>query len=147
MIFMGHSYDLCVQDLVMHTLIGTVLSVDVTIVTNPRQGPFRLRQQYQFSCVVEPTPPEPVTYQWRYIEEAYSSSTTGQTFNRTYYYSYTNHYCYYFCEVSANQTLIGSAKRIIEVQGNQCYEEVCMISRYEPCRFCVHRRASCSEFQ
>ena len=36
----------------------------VTIVTNPSKGPFHFEQTVQFSCLVEPTPPEPVTYQY-----------------------------------------------------------------------------------
>ena len=36
----------------------------VTIVTDPSKGPFKLEQSVQLSCLVEPTPPEPVTYQF-----------------------------------------------------------------------------------
>ena len=40
----------------------------VTIVTDPSKGPFKLEQSVQLSCLVEPTPPEPVTYQWSTVE-------------------------------------------------------------------------------
>ena len=101
---------------------GRVLSTDdgysVAIITDPRQGPFRLNQRVNFSCVVEPAPPDNVTYQWRTVEYPYGGRTyTRQNFSRT-YYNYDNlHYCWYFCDVLQNGTVIGSASRIVEVQG------------------------------
>ena len=89
----------------------------VTIITDPGQGPFRLRQSVNFSCVVEPAPPDSVTYQWRTVEYVYGgSSFTQQNFRRTYYTQYLR-YCWYFCEVVLNQTLVGSASRLVEVTG------------------------------
>ena len=43
----------------------------VTIVTNPSKGPFNFEQTVQFSCLVEPTPPESVTYQWNTVESCF----------------------------------------------------------------------------
>ena len=58
-----------------------------TIVTNPSKGPFNFEQAMQFSCLVEPTPPEPVTYQWNIMEYYYGGYTyNSQSFNRTYHY-------------------------------------------------------------
>ena len=90
----------------------------VTITTRPRQGPFRVGERVQFSCSVQPTPPGNLTYQWRRVEHAarYSFTFMRQYFNRTYYESYL-HYCYYYCEVSANGTVVSSTSRIVEVLG------------------------------
>ena len=89
----------------------------VSIVTNPSKGPFNFQQTVQFSCLVEPTPPEPVTYQWNTMEDYYGGSTySSQNFSRSYYYS-SLRYCWYSCQVFQNQTLIGSSDKFVEVQG------------------------------
>ena len=89
----------------------------VTIVTNPSKGPFNFQQTVQFSCLVEPTPPEPVTYQWNTMERFSGGSTyNSQSFNRT-YYSRNLRYCWYSCEVFQNLTLLGSSDKFVEVQG------------------------------
>ena len=89
----------------------------VSIITDSRQGPFRIDQRVSFSCVVEPTPPDNVTYQWRTVDYPYGGSTyTQQNFSRSYYYSNLR-YCWYFCDVLLNGTVLGSANRIVEVQG------------------------------
>ena len=88
----------------------------VSIVTDQGQGPFRLGQKVQFSCVVDPTPPEPVTYQWKTVDVFYGRTYTQQAFNVTYQYYLP--YCYYFCQVLINGTLIiGSASKLVELQG------------------------------
>ena len=89
----------------------------VTITTQPRQGPFRTRERVQFSCSVHPTPPGNLTYQWRTVEGINDGfSFVQQSFNRT-YYEWNLHYCYYYCEVSANGTVVGSTSRIVEALG------------------------------
>ena len=95
---------------------ATVYSV--TIVTNPSKGPFKIyAQTVQFSCLVEPTPPEPVTYWWNIMEDYYGGYTyNSQSFN-TSYYLYSLRYCWYSCQVFQNQTLIGSSDKFVEVQG------------------------------
>ena len=94
---------------------ATVYSV--TIVTNPNKGPFKIYQAVQFSCLVEPTPPEPVTYQWSTVERFYRGSTyNSQSFNTSYSF-YSLRYCWYSCQVFQNQTLIGSSDKFVEVQG------------------------------
>ena len=46
------------------------------------------------------------------------ASGTQQNLSRRYSeYGCHPHHCYYFCEVSANGTLVGSARRIVQVQG------------------------------
>ena len=94
---------------------GTVYSV--TIVTNPSKGPFHFQQTVQFSCLVEPTPPEPVTYQWNTIEEYYGGSTYDSQNLSIAYYNRNLRYCWYLCRVFQNQTLIGSSDKFVEVQG------------------------------
>ena len=91
----------------------------VTITTQPRQGPFRIEQTVQFSCSVHPTPPGDLTYSWKTVDSIYDSTYTRQHFNRTYSeYENNLHFCYYYCEVLANDTIVvGSTSRIVEVQG------------------------------
>ena len=91
------------------------------IVTEPSQGPFWIERQILFSCQIEPTPPEPVTYQWRYVDHVYGGgSTTQQNISSDYHYVISLRYCYYYCEVLMNGTLVSSASRIIELQGKPC---------------------------
>jgi len=95
----------------------------VSIVTEPRQGPFRIGQVVQFLCLIEPTPPDPVIYQWSYVEEIFSSgSSTQQNISRTFGEEYLR-YCWYFCEVSINKSLsIGSDSKLIELYGKYARE-------------------------
>ena len=80
-----------------------------------------------FSCVVEPAPPDHVTYQWRSVESIYGGSTsTQQNWPRYYHYDYL-HYCWYFCDVLLNDTVLGSANRIVEVQGKFIFS-VCIFN-------------------
>ena len=88
----------------------------VTIVTNPSKGPFHFEQTVQFSCLVEPTPPENVTYLWDTMNPVCGDTYKSQNFS-IYYYYYSLRYCWYFCEVFQNQTLIGSSDKFVEVQG------------------------------
>ena len=94
----------------------------VTIITSPSQGPYRLSQIVNFSCLIEPTPPDLVTYQWRVLDNVGGGSTLGgQNISRyssssSYIYPYL-HYCWYSCEVSYNQALLGSSRKIIEIHG------------------------------
>ena len=89
----------------------------VTITTQPRQGPFRTGLRVHFSCSVHPTPPGDLTYQWRTVEYVSGGSIyTKQHFNKTYYERYL-HFCYYYCEVFADGTVVGSTSRIVEVLG------------------------------
>ena len=95
-------------------------SYSVQIITVPSQGPFQLDQQVQFSCVIDPTPPDPVTYQWRTVTHVSGGNTyTQQSFNVTYSANsgYQLPYHHYFCEVLMNQTVIGSTSKLIQLQG------------------------------
>ena len=113
--------------------------------------------------MVEPTPPEHVTYQWTYIQRIELDGFAGRTFITSYSRG-TSRYCHYLCEVSVNQTLVGSARRIVEIQGKSWYMQLSMcLCIYDCVCVCVcvyvcmcvhvlglvyiHRRASCSEFQ
>ena len=89
----------------------------VSIITSPDQGPFRDNQVVQFSCVIDPLPPDPVTYQWRTVEYYHGSSYGGQNISRTYQMEYHLPYCYYHCQVLSNGTIVGAASKLVEVQG------------------------------
>ena len=112
----------------------------VTITTQPRQGPFRIEQTVQFSCSVHPTPLGNLTYNWRTVDRAYGFTYTQQHFNRTYsMYDNSLHFCYYYCEVLANDTIVvGSTSRIVEVQGKSESMVACNLnSLYYYCRILV----------
>ena len=87
----------------------------VSIVTDPRQGPFEriYGQVVQFSCHVDPTPSGTVSYHWRSVNSLYGTGggphSDCQNFIGGFDYD-SLHYCYYFCEVSVNGILIGSAR-------------------------------------
>ena len=90
----------------------------VTIVTNPSKGPFNFEQTVQFSCLVEPTPPEPVTYQWNTVDPVCGEPTYNSQNFSIYYYYHRLRYCWYLCQVFQNQqTLIGFSDKFVEVQG------------------------------
>ena len=101
---------------------GTMFQVEaaassVRITTIPSKGPFRLLQIVQFSCEVEPAQSGPVTYQWRSVDDVYGGSGySSESFNRT-FYTYFLRYCWYFCSVSLNGTVLGSADKLVEVHG------------------------------
>ena len=96
---------------------AAVSPYSVTITTQPRQGPFRKGQRVQFSCSVQPTPPGNLTYQWRMVEFADITFVLARQHFRRMYTNRYLHYCYYYCEVSANGTVVGSTSRIVEALG------------------------------
>ena len=73
----------------------------------------------QFSCLVEPTPPENVTYRWGIVDDQYGGySRSQQNFSSSYSIEYPPlPYCYYYCEVSVNDILVGSASKVVQRQG------------------------------
>ena len=106
-------------DYAVASAVVSVGEYTVSIITDPWQGPFRIGQEVQFSCQVEPTPFGTVRYNWRNVDDVYGYFYENRQ-NYTHHYDYYNsplRYCYYFCEVSVNGTLIGSARRIVHVQG------------------------------
>ena len=89
----------------------------VRITTIPAHGPFRVRQRVQFSCMLETPQSTPVTYQWRSVEDVYGGSRySGDSVNKS-FYANNLRYCWFSCTVTLNQTLLGSADKLIEVQG------------------------------
>ena len=89
----------------------------VRITTIPSHGPFKLQQTVQFFCNVEPTRSTLVTYRWRSVEHLYGqSSYSGDSFNKT-FYGYNLRYCWFSCIVTLNQTILGSADKLIEIHG------------------------------
>ena len=72
-----------------------------------------------FSCLVEPTPPGPVTYQWRVVNNVYGYVRSIWSQNFSDWYSRYDHlqYAYYFCLVSVNDIPVGSASKMAEIQG------------------------------
>ena len=101
---------------------GTMFQVEaaassVKITTIPSKGPFRLLQRVQFTCEVEPAQYGPVTYQWRSVDSVLGGSGySSESFNKTFYMD-ALHYCWYFCSVILNGTVLGSADKLVELHG------------------------------
>ena len=101
---------------------GTMFQVEaaassVRITTIPSKGPFKIQQMVQFSCEVEPAQSGPVTYRWRSVDNVNGDrSYSSESFNRTFYIRDLR-YCWYFCSVSLNGTVLGSADKLVEVHG------------------------------
>ena len=90
----------------------------VQITTIPEHGPFRFGQRVHFSCMVETAQSTPLTYQWQTVEYLYGGSRySGDSFNKSFNDYYTLRYCWFSCTVTLNQTLLGSADKLIEVHG------------------------------
>ena len=71
----------------------------------------------QFSCMMETAQSTPVTYQWRSIENMSGGLRySGDSFNKS-FNDYSLRYCWFSCTVRLNQTLLGSADKLIEVHG------------------------------
>ncbi len=95
-----------------------VLPLSVRIVTNPRNSPFRIDTRVEFTCEVDPAPTQQLIYKWRTVDKSYGGSTyTLPSFNAT-FSRRTLRYCWYFCSVLHNQTVLGSANKLVEVHGN-----------------------------
>ena len=61
-------------------------------------------------------PPEPVTYSWHAMKDAYGPSTlTGQ--HTTHYTPYYRdlHFSWVFCKVFSNESLVGVGRRLVEI--------------------------------
>ena len=101
---------------------GTMFQVEaaassVRIATIPSKGPFRLQQIVQFSCEVEPAESGPVTYQWKNVDYIYGGPSYSRGSFNTTFYEYSLRYCWYFCSVSLNGKVLGSADKLVEVHG------------------------------
>ena len=101
---------------------GTMFQVEaaassVRITTIPNKGPFRLLQIVQFSCEVEPALSGAVAYQWKWVDSIDSgTSYFSESFNTTFDFD-SLRYCWFFCSVSFNGTVLGSADKLVEVHG------------------------------
>ena len=70
----------------------------------------------EFTCEVDLAPSENLIYQWRAVDRIDSSTYSGRSFNKT-FYDNTLRFCWYFCSVTHNQTLLGKANKLFEVHG------------------------------
>ncbi len=85
------------------------------ISTLPPKGPYRIGQTVLFSCEVDKE--ENVTITWNILANIFGGyEQLGKSFNWT-SHRYNQHYCLFYCRVAVNGTVIGKAKRVIEVQG------------------------------
>ena len=92
------------------------------ITSDPPHGPFIPESSVTFSCLLDPLPPENVTYHWRVLNRGYSSSeSSGQ--NISVYFNYGNfRFSWLFCNVLFNATQIASGQRQVELQGTTEYD-------------------------
>ena len=95
----------------------------VTVITDPPSGPFLAGNRIDFTCHISPLPPEPVTYSWHAMTNAYGPTTlSGQ--NTTHYTPsiYRDlHFCWFFCKVFSNETLISVGRRLVEIHGKKYF--------------------------
>ena len=95
---------------------------DVTVITDPPNGPFLINNMIDFTCHVDPAPPEPVTYSWHAVKDANGPTTlSGQNTTRYTPSSRDLHFSWFFCKVFSSGTLLGVGRRMIEIHGNLFY--------------------------
>ena len=91
----------------------------VTVITDPPSGPFLAGDQINFTCHVDPLPPEPVTYSWHAMTNANGSTLPGQ---KTTHYtpSFCDlHFSWFFCKVFSNVSFIGVGRRLVKSMVSQ----------------------------
>ncbi len=90
----------------------------VTIIVTPPTGPYRLFDRtIDLSCFVDPTPPDPVTYQWRVFTRSFDSwEPNGQNISYS-PYRRDFHYIWFYCSVLSNAVQVTQGKKVIEVYG------------------------------
>ena len=102
----------------------------VTVITDPPSGPFLAGDRIDFTCHVDPVPPEPVTYSWHAMTNAHDSTLPGQ---KTTHYtpSYGDlHFSWFFCKVFFNERFMGVGRRQVEIQKAQTFAIVACYNNY-----------------
>ena len=106
----------------MYIAAGSV-DYEVTVVTTPSSGPFLTNVVVEFLCLIDPTPPEPVTYNWEFQRNTQllsSSLFTGQRFSSI-QWDVSFRFIWYFCKVYSNDTLVAVGNKLVEYHGNYMY--------------------------
>ena len=91
----------------------------VMVITDPPNGPFLVGNRINFTCHVDPLPPEPVTYSWHAMTNA-NGSTLYLPGQKTIHYipSYQDlHFSWFFCKMLSNESVIGFGRRLVEIHG------------------------------
>ena len=89
----------------------------VTVATDPEEGPFQLESYVTLSCLVDPLPPDPITYTW-HASDAYIYSESTESPNATIYIRERNYrFSRIFCYVHSNSTRVGVGSIIVEAEG------------------------------
>ena len=98
-------------------MLGEGCSVIIT--TTLSNGPFLVDNEIEFTCYVDPTPSEPVTYSWHAVKDAYGATTLSSTTNTTRYTpSYSDlHESWLFCKVFSNGSLVGVGRKLVKIHG------------------------------
>ena len=86
------------------------------ILTSPPQSPFRIGQRVRFTCEVDSSFTDNLTYHWRSEEYGSGFTYSGQSFNKT-FHKFSLRYSWFFCSIWKNETRIASSSMIVEVHG------------------------------
>ena len=92
---------------------------EVTVVTTPSSGPFLTNMVVEFLCLIDPTPPEPVTYSWEFQRNAQFSSSdlfAGQRLSHIQLFL-SFRFIWYFCKIYSNDTLVAVGNKLVEYYG------------------------------
>ena len=97
---------------------------NVVITTEPASRAFLVNQEIEFTCYVDPAPPEPVTFSWNAVKDANRATTlrSRSSVNTT---SYTPQYrdlhiSWFFCKVFSSGTQVGVGRKRMEFHGKPC---------------------------
>ena len=94
----------------------------ITVATNPANGPFIVNDEIEFTCYVDPTPSELVTYSWHAVKEAYGATMLpSSALNTTRYIPrYSDlHESWFFCKAFLNGAQIGAGRKLVRINGTK----------------------------
>ena len=125
------------QQLVSMCTVHTDTVYTASVVTDPPRGPHLIRSTISLTCLIQPQPPEGVTYQWR----DYFVYTSPVVANSSLPYATTSirighpHKARYYCQVYYRNILLASGSTVITVQG-KLHEYVHLVRIISPVRYC-----------
>lgn len=95
----------------------SVEGYEVTIMITPPMGPYQIGNTINLSCLIDPIPPDPVTYRWRVFQVFSSWDRTGQNVSYTLSHYKDLRHPWLYCEVLSNMLPVTRGKKVIEVNG------------------------------
>ena len=142
-IYWMRSYDYALSDLLLAPVLG---GYNITVVTVPSKGPFRLRTSVTLSCQVNPQPSGRVTFSWKSSNQYSGLPSGNSTSPNTTLYIYYNylHLSWYFCYAYSDGTLVGVGRTLVETEGQfyiirlWCYLLFTIATSTSPFRVCQY---------